>query len=94
MLASRQRPLRPVARQGNCQSDTRRYRRQACRPRQCFEKVKTQKTTIRDFLFGENSREKVDAWLPRWMKFPGGKHSGSGRGWVLAMRRVWVADLR
>ncbi|ARP67128.1 MULTISPECIES: ParB/RepB/Spo0J family partition protein [Mesorhizobium] len=34
------------------------------------EKVKTQKTIIRDFLSGENGRQKVEAWLPRWMKFP------------------------
>ncbi|WP_027164083.1 ParB/RepB/Spo0J family partition protein [Mesorhizobium sp. WSM1293] len=34
------------------------------------EKVKTQKTIIRDFLSGENGREKVGSWLPRWMKFP------------------------
>ncbi|MGX9182127.1 hypothetical protein [Mesorhizobium sp. BHbdii] len=34
------------------------------------EKVKTQKTIIRDFLCGDNGRQKVDGWLPRWMKFP------------------------
>ncbi|MDG4882020.1 ParB/RepB/Spo0J family partition protein [Mesorhizobium sp. WSM4884] len=34
------------------------------------EKVKTQKKIIRDFLMGENGRQKVDDWLPRWMKFP------------------------
>ncbi|MCR4265844.1 ParB/RepB/Spo0J family partition protein [Nitratireductor sp. ZSWI3] len=34
------------------------------------EKVKTQKKIIRDFLSGENGRQKVDSWLPRWMKFP------------------------
>lgn len=34
------------------------------------EKVKTQKSIIRDFLSGENGRQKVDCWLPRWMKFP------------------------
>ncbi|AZO34834.1 ParB/RepB/Spo0J family partition protein [Mesorhizobium sp. M2A.F.Ca.ET.046.03.2.1] len=34
------------------------------------EKVKTQKKIIRDFLAGENGREKVETWLPRWMKFP------------------------
>ncbi|TPI13047.1 ParB/RepB/Spo0J family partition protein [Mesorhizobium sp. B4-1-3] len=34
------------------------------------EKVKTQKKIIRDFLAGENGRQKVDDWLPRWLKFP------------------------
>lgn len=34
------------------------------------EKVKTQKIIIRDFLSGENGRQKVEGWLPRWMKFP------------------------
>ncbi|TIU42802.1 ParB/RepB/Spo0J family partition protein [Mesorhizobium sp.] len=34
------------------------------------EKVKTQKKIIRDFLAGENGREQVETWLPRWMKFP------------------------
>ncbi|MGX7877269.1 ParB/RepB/Spo0J family partition protein [Mesorhizobium sp. ORM6] len=34
------------------------------------EKVKTQKTIIRDFLSGDNGRQKVETWLPRWMKFP------------------------
>ncbi|TIT03439.1 MAG: ParB/RepB/Spo0J family partition protein [Mesorhizobium sp.] len=42
------------------------------------EKVKTQKTIIRDFLAGENGREKVDAWLPRWMKFPAESYTGRG----------------
>lgn len=34
------------------------------------EKLKTQKKILRDFLAGENGRQKVDGWLPRWMKFP------------------------
>ncbi|MCA0049247.1 ParB/RepB/Spo0J family partition protein [Mesorhizobium sp. B283B1A] len=34
------------------------------------EKVKKQKTIIRDFLCGGNGRQKVETWLPRWMKFP------------------------
>lgn len=34
------------------------------------EKVKTQKQIICDLLSGENGRQKVDGWLPRWMKFP------------------------
>ncbi|TIW79065.1 MAG: chromosome partitioning protein ParB, partial [Mesorhizobium sp.] len=42
------------------------------------EKVKTQKKIIRDFLAGENGREKVDAWLPRWMKFPAQSYTNRG----------------
>lgn len=34
------------------------------------EKVKTQKTIIRDFISGENGRQKAEGWLPRWLKFP------------------------
>ncbi|RTM09965.1 MAG: ParB/RepB/Spo0J family partition protein [Hyphomicrobiales bacterium] len=34
------------------------------------EKLKTQKKIIRDFLSGENGRQQVDGWLPRWMAFP------------------------
>ncbi|WP_144224686.1 ParB/RepB/Spo0J family partition protein [Mesorhizobium amorphae] len=34
------------------------------------ERVKTQKQIIRDLLSGENGRQKVDGWLPRWLKFP------------------------
>ncbi|TIP18469.1 ParB/RepB/Spo0J family partition protein [Mesorhizobium sp.] len=42
------------------------------------EKVKTQKKIIRDFLAGENGREKVEAWLPRWMKFPVESYTARG----------------
>lgn len=42
------------------------------------EKVKTQKTIIRDFIAGENGRQKVDGWLPRWMKFPVGTYTERG----------------
>ncbi|MGX9181905.1 ParB/RepB/Spo0J family partition protein [Mesorhizobium sp. BHbdii] len=42
------------------------------------EKVKTQKKIIRDFLSGENGRKKVDAWLPRWMKFPAESYTDRG----------------
>jgi len=34
------------------------------------EKVKTQKTILRDFLDGTNNRPKVERWTPRWMAFP------------------------
>jgi ParB family chromosome partitioning protein len=42
------------------------------------EKVKTQKKIIRDFLSGENGREKVDGWLPRWMAFPVSSYTERG----------------
>lgn len=42
------------------------------------EKVKTQKKIIRDFLSGENSRQKVETWLPRWMKFPAESYTKRG----------------
>jgi len=34
------------------------------------EKVKTQKTILRDFVEGTNGRAKVEAWTPRWLGFP------------------------
>jgi len=34
------------------------------------EKIKVQKTVIRDCLMGENGRAKVENWLPGWMQFP------------------------
>jgi ParB family chromosome partitioning protein len=34
------------------------------------EKVKTQKAIIRDYLTGENQRPKVEAWVPKWLRFP------------------------
>jgi len=34
------------------------------------EKVKSQKTIIRDCLAGENGRSKIENWLPGWMQFP------------------------
>ncbi|UCI32117.1 ParB/RepB/Spo0J family partition protein [Mesorhizobium sp. B4-1-4] len=42
------------------------------------EKVKTQKKIMRDFLCGENGRQKVDGWLPRWMKFPAETYTRRG----------------
>lgn len=42
------------------------------------EKVKTQKKIIRDFLAGENGRQKVESWLPRWMKFPAESYTSRG----------------
>ncbi|BCM17800.1 ParB/RepB/Spo0J family partition protein [Mesorhizobium sp. J8] len=42
------------------------------------EKVKTQKKIIRDFLSGENGRQKVDGWLPRWLAFPASGYTDRG----------------
>ncbi|WP_246252588.1 hypothetical protein [Allomesorhizobium camelthorni] len=42
------------------------------------EKVKTQKKIIRDCLAGENGRQKIDNWLPRWMKFPVESYTNRG----------------
>jgi ParB family chromosome partitioning protein len=42
------------------------------------EKVTTQKKIIRDLLAGENGRQKVEAWLPRWMKFPAESYTSRG----------------
>ncbi|MDX8515175.1 ParB/RepB/Spo0J family partition protein [Mesorhizobium captivum] len=42
------------------------------------QKLKTQKKIIRDFLCGENGRQKVDDWLPRWMAFPVSSYTDRG----------------
>ncbi|MDX8494171.1 ParB/RepB/Spo0J family partition protein [Mesorhizobium sp. VK22B] len=42
------------------------------------QKLKTQKKIIRDFLCGENGRQKVDGWLPRWMAFPVSSYTDRG----------------
>ncbi|PZV34863.1 ParB/RepB/Spo0J family partition protein [Mesorhizobium kowhaii] len=42
------------------------------------EKVKTQKKIIRDLLAGENGRQKIETWLPRWMKFPAESYTDRG----------------
>ncbi|MBN9235739.1 chromosome partitioning protein ParB [Mesorhizobium hungaricum] len=42
------------------------------------EKLKTQKKIVRDFLSGENGREKVDGWLPRWIAFPVSSYTERG----------------
>ncbi|MET4898737.1 ParB N-terminal domain-containing protein [Sphingomonadaceae bacterium jetA1] len=34
------------------------------------EKVKTQKAIILDCLNGENQRQKVENWVPKWLRFP------------------------
>ncbi|RUW77565.1 MULTISPECIES: ParB/RepB/Spo0J family partition protein [unclassified Mesorhizobium] len=42
------------------------------------EKVKTQKKIMRDVLAGENGRQKVGDWLPRWMTFPVASYTDRG----------------
>jgi ParB family chromosome partitioning protein len=39
------------------------------------EKVKTQKTILRDYLDGANGRTKVEAWTPKWLGFPAGAYT-------------------
>lgn len=56
------------------------------------EKVKTQKSIIRDFIAGENGRRKADGWLPRWMKFPVESYTDRG-GFRTADRWVEVKSL-
>src|SRR3546814_6932644 len=34
------------------------------------EKIKTQKSIIRDHLTGSNNRRKVEGWVPKWLRFP------------------------
>src|SRR3546814_7294327 len=42
------------------------------------EKAKTLKTIARDYLEGANGREKVERWVPRWMRFPPAAYSERG----------------
>ncbi len=42
------------------------------------EKVKTQKSIIRDCLAGANNRPKVEGWMPRWMQFPATAYTKRG----------------
>lgn len=39
------------------------------------EKVKAQKTIIRDHLTGENQRPKVEGWTPKWLRFPAANYT-------------------
>jgi ParB family chromosome partitioning protein len=49
------------------------------------EKVKAQKSIMRACLTGENGRQKVENWLPRWMDFPAAAYTE--RGGVGAVKR-------
>lgn len=42
------------------------------------EKAKTLKTIARDYLEGANGREKVERWVPRWMRFPPAAYTARG----------------
>jgi len=42
------------------------------------EKAKALKAIIRDHLNGSNGRAKVDAWVPRWMRFPPAAYTARG----------------
>jgi len=56
------------------------------------EKTKAMKTIVRDNLGGENGREKVAGWVPRWMAFPPSAYTTRGGfGTVAAHARVAAA---
>jgi ParB family chromosome partitioning protein len=54
------------------------------------EKAKAQKAIIRDCLTGNNGREKVENWVPRWMPFPPSAYTA--RGGINAVRRAQEID--
>ncbi len=55
------------------------------------EKVRTQKTILRDFLAGTNDRPKVERWTPRWLTFPAQAYTR--RPFATAQRSKAVAPL-
>jgi len=55
------------------------------------EKVRTQKTILRDFLTGTNDRPKVERWTPRWLTFPAQAYTR--RPFATAQRSKAVAPL-
>jgi ParB family chromosome partitioning protein len=61
------------------------------------EKVRTQKTIIRDCLAGDNNRKKVEGWVPRYMQFPAlayTKRGGVPAVWASAKAKKAFADHR
>lgn len=59
------------------------------------EKGKTLKAIIRDHLDGANGREKVEAWVPRWLAFPPSAYTDRGGvGTVAAHARAVAAAAR
>ncbi|CAN5500646.1 ParB/RepB/Spo0J family partition protein [soil metagenome] len=55
------------------------------------EKIRTQKTILRDLLSGTNDRPKVERWTPRWLTFPAGAYTR--RPFATAQRSKAVAPL-
>ncbi|MGR4863171.1 ParB/RepB/Spo0J family partition protein [Caulobacter sp. LARHSG274] len=55
------------------------------------EKVRTQKTILRDLLAGTNDRPKVERWTPRWLTFPAQAYTR--RPFATAARSKVVAPL-
>lgn len=57
------------------------------------EKAKTLKTIIRAHLDGEDGRQKVERWVPRWMRFaPSAYTERGGVGTVRAASKVEAAQ--
>ena len=58
------------------------------------EKTKTIKGVINDYLTGENGREKIGNWIPRWMAFPPSAYTERGGVAMVsyANRAKWLAD--
>lgn len=56
------------------------------------ETVKVKRSILRDCLAGENGREKVDGWVPRWMRFPPAAYTQRG-GVPSAARAERIAPL-
>ena len=56
------------------------------------EKAKTLKRIIADYLAGNDGREKVENWVPRWMQFPPSAYTErDGVGTVAAHDKVMAA---
>jgi ParB family chromosome partitioning protein len=54
------------------------------------EKTKTLRGIVRDRLEGTNGRERLDGWVPRWMRFPPSAYTA--RGGVGTVRRALQLD--
>src|SRR3546814_9136695 len=52
------------------------------------EKIKTQKSIIRDHLTGSNDRRQVEGWVPKWLRFP----AASSTARPSATLATWKAD--
>ena len=58
------------------------------------EKTKVIKGVLNDYLTGENGRDKVDKWTPRWMTFPPSDYTQRGGVATIAAanRTKWLAE--